>query len=577
MSTSAALYVFEGPDGVGKSELSRRFAQHLAASGLDCEHVAFPGREEGTLGKHIYELHHDPQRYGIQSMDPTSLQLLHIAAHIDVIEQRILPALQAGRIIVLDRFWWSTVVYGTVSGISRQKLHTMIKLELMAWENIQPTALFFIRRRQPLRSEPMDQWRRWCDSYERLTVEQAKTYPIHVINNEGTIEESMEVLGRALQSDSAGRRHNSDKGQLVLTFDHTKSPARAPYTFSALSPARPTVVFDTYWRFAAERQAIFFKRFALSPPPWTNDPILREHKFTNVYRASDRVSQFLIRHVIYTGDESCEEVFFRTILFKLFNKIETWQLLSAQLGSIRYDDYAFDRYDQVLTSAITSGQRIYSAAYIMPSGSKAFGTVRKHRAHLKLLERMMEDEVPYHIAETRTMFSAFKLLRSYPMIGDFLAYQYLIDLNYSTLTNFSEMAFVVPGPGARAGIHKCFESLGGLSESDIIKVVTDRQHAECERLSLQFQSLWGRPLQLIDCQNLFCEVDKYARLKHPEIVGVSGRTRIKQKFRPDLSPIDYWYPPKWGLNESIASSLSRDGQSESTEHALRQGASHGLS
>src|SRR5262245_29764070 len=97
MSTSTELYVFEGPDCVCKSELSRRFAQHLAGSGLDCEHLAFPGREEGTLGKHVYELHHDPKRYGIQSMDPTSMQLLHIAAHIDVIEHRILPALQAGR------------------------------------------------------------------------------------------------------------------------------------------------------------------------------------------------------------------------------------------------------------------------------------------------------------------------------------------------------------------------------------------------------------------------------------------------------------------------------------------------
>jgi hypothetical protein len=367
-----------------------------------------------------------------------------------------------GRTIVLDRFWWSTMVYGIVSGVSRQTLHSMIKLELMAWVNIRPTALFCIRRCQPLRPEPMEQWRRWCDIYEELAVDQAKTYPVHVIDNNGSVEEALEALTRAVKSNITSQQHSAKKdgGQLVLTFDH-EPPVRAPYTFSALSPARPTVVFDTYWRFAAERQAIFFKRFALSPPPWTDDPIFREHKFTNAYRASDRVSQFLIKHVLYEGDKSLEEVFFRTILFKLFNKIETWQLLTEKLGPLRYDDYSFDRYDQVLSSAITSGQRIYSAAYIMPSGSKAFGTVRKHRSHLKLLERMMEDEVSYQIAETKNMFAAFKLLRSYPMIGDFLAYQYIIDLNYSTLTNFSEMAFVVPGPGAHGGIHKCFESLGG--------------------------------------------------------------------------------------------------------------------
>jgi len=60
--------------------------------------------------------------------------------------------------------------------------------------------------------------------------------------------------------------------------------------------------------------------------------------------------------------------------------------------------------------------------------------------------------------------------------------------------------------------------------------------------------LRGRPLQLIDCQNLFCEVDKYARVAHPQITGRSGRTRIKQLFAPVVDPVPAWFPPKWGLN-----------------------------
>ena len=59
-------------------------------------------------------------------------------------------------------------------------------------------------------------------------------------------------------------------------------------------------VFDAYWKFAFERQNIFFKKAAGEQPPYTDDPILRTYKFCNVYRASDRVSQFLIRRVIYT-------------------------------------------------------------------------------------------------------------------------------------------------------------------------------------------------------------------------------------------------------------------------------------
>ena len=141
--------------------------------------------------------------------------------------------------------------------------------------------------------------------------------------------------------------------------------------------------------------------------------------------------------------------------------------------------------------------------------------------------------------------------RRYPTIGDFLAYQYVTDLNYSTLLNFSEMDFVVPGPGARDGLRKCFSDLGGLNEAEMIKAVAERQKSEFSRLGIEFYSLWGRPLQLVDCQSLFCEVDKYSRVKHPEFAGHTGRVRIKQKYRAMAMPISHWYPPKWGINDKI--------------------------
>jgi alpha-glutamyl/putrescinyl thymine pyrophosphorylase clade 1 len=321
--------------------------------------------------------------------------------------------------------------------------------------------------------------------------------------------------------------------------------------FAFLEPLKPTVVFETYWRFAAERQAIFFRRLAGRPAPWTDDPILQQHKFTNAYRASDRVSQYLIRHVIYEGDPEPEEVFFRTLLFKLFNRIETWNTLKETVGEIRYRTYAFSAYDSALSSAVESGERIYSPAYIMPSGGRIGQSQRKHQMHLKLLERMMANGLPRQIQRARSMEEVFGMLRAYPTIGDFLAYQYATDLNYSPLTNFDEMEFVVPGPGAKDGIRKCFSDLGGTSASDTIRAVTERQDKCFATLAINFTSLWGRPLQLIDCQNLFCEVGKYARVKHPEFVGITKRARVKQRFRPKPEIVCYWYPPKWNLNQLI--------------------------
>jgi hypothetical protein len=204
------------------------------------------------------------------------------------------------------------------------------------------------------------------------------------------------------------------------------------------------------------------------------------------------------------------------------------------------------------------GIAIYSAAYIMASGKSAFGHDSKHRNHLAMLQRMLEDRLPEKIAEAASLAVVYELLREYPSIGSFLAFQYAIDLNYSDLVNFSEMSFVVPGPGARDGIAKCFYDLGGLTETEIIKWTTERQAIEFERLSLAFRDLGGRPLQLIDVQNLFCEVDKYARVHHPEFVGRTGRHKIKQHFRARSEPLTFWFPPKCGINQHFERYSSRE-------------------
>ena len=164
----------------------------------------------------------------------------------------------------------------------------------------------------------------------------------------------------------------------------------------------------------------------------------------------------------------------------------------------------------------------------------------------------MHEELPARLASSTTMQQAFDVIRGYPSFGDFLAYQYVTDVNYTTVTDFTEMEFVVPGPGSIDGIRKCFVSIAGWNEAQVIRFMAERQEIEFARLGLDFKNLWGRRLQLIDCQNLFCEVSKYARVRHPDIGGVSGRTQIKQKFRPHPVSIDYWYPPKWGINEALA-------------------------
>lgn len=310
----------------------------------------------------------------------------------------------------------------------------------------------------------------------------------------------------------------------------------------------PTEVFDTYWKFAATRQKVYERRIAGLPGPWTDDSIISEHRFTNCFRASDRVSQFLINNVIYEGTQDPDEVVFRILLFKFFNKISTWELLQSELGALTRENFSIVEYDKVLSAAMSAGKKIYSAAYVVPPPK--MGEVRKHKNHLRLLERMLDESISDRLQDCAEMQDAFNVLRSYPAMGNFLAYQFLIDINYSEVLYFDEMDFVVPGPGARDGLRKCFGDRSRGIEAEIIRYMCDSQDEHFARLGLEFRGLQGaRPLQLVDCQNLFCEVDKYARVAHPEIEGYSGRSRIKQKFVAARAPLNPVFPRKWLLDE----------------------------
>jgi hypothetical protein len=315
-----------------------------------------------------------------------------------------------------------------------------------------------------------------------------------------------------------------------------------------------TPVFSAYWRFAAERQEIFFRRLrGNGSAGLTDDPILARYKFTNAYRASDRVSQYLIRHVIYRDDlpNDAKNLFYRILLFKLFNKIETWEILESELGPLTWESYNFSQIDRVLSKNMKECKRIYSAAYIMPSAGGAYGYPEKHRNHLRLIEHMMAEDFPARLTEAKSMKDAFGILRNAHSIGPFLAYQFVTDLNYSPLTLFNEDEFVVAGPGALDGIQKCFVNADEFEPSDIIKYMYDSQLDNFEENQLTFSDLWGRPLQLIDCQNIFCEISKYSRVAFPEYAGSTGRTRIKQLFSPKGAIPTPWYPPRWQINAKI--------------------------
>lgn len=309
-------------------------------------------------------------------------------------------------------------------------------------------------------------------------------------------------------------------------------------------------VYDAYWRFAAERNAIFMKRVRGEQPPWTADRILERFKFCNTFRAADRVSQYLIRDVIHGsyGDLPAEDVFLRTVLFRLFSKESTWAELERLTGGVCRQSLNVDVLGDALED-LRAKQSIYTAAFIL-ADIPGYSRGAKHRNHLALVDEMFRPNgLGAAIARASSLKGIFGALIDYPGIGPFLAYQIAIDLNYSDHLDFDENEFTAAGPGAVRGIEKVYSDTGGQSPQGLILRMVERQEEEFDRLGLAFEGLFGRPLKAIDCQGLFCETDKYSREAFPELK--SNRTQIKQEFKPTPEPLPLFFPPKWGINDRL--------------------------
>jgi dTMP kinase len=195
MDTIGRLIVFEGPDGVGKSSLSIALRNYFVSKAVPCELLSFPGREDGTLGNLVYQVHHHKERFGIKSIDATSLQLLHIAAHIDCIEKQIMPALGMGKQVILDRYWWSTLVYGKFSNANQKSIEGMVEVEKGHWRDIVPYIVFLIRRIPPDgvggNKPPL------ISGYEEIAAVEKNRYAVATLDNNAGIEEcSAKIVAR---------------------------------------------------------------------------------------------------------------------------------------------------------------------------------------------------------------------------------------------------------------------------------------------------------------------------------------------------------------------------------------------
>lgn len=108
------------------------------------------------------------------------------------------------------------------------------------------------------------------------------------------------------------------------------------------------------------------------------------------------------------------------MIFRSFNKMETWELLTAHFGEITWRDFDLNAYEEVL---LTEQQEnaLYGHAYIIPSPK--FGGRANASNHLRLVQLMMEEDLPGQLKRLHHLKDAHGRISLFPGMGDFMALQ----------------------------------------------------------------------------------------------------------------------------------------------------------
>ncbi|NTE68085.1 hypothetical protein G6M85_20990 [Agrobacterium tumefaciens] len=193
------LIFIEGPDGVGKTTTIENLKAKLEHRPEPYEFLSFPGKAEGTLGNLVYQIHHDPVKFGVEEMSGLSKQALHIAAHLDAIERIIGPKLDAGTNIILDRFWWSTVVYGSASEANPDALLGLVEAEKSLWGTSKPALAILLDRDAPIeRDDKLSDWLKLRAAYRELAEKEDAFYPVRIIENATSHEDAVSQILNAI-------------------------------------------------------------------------------------------------------------------------------------------------------------------------------------------------------------------------------------------------------------------------------------------------------------------------------------------------------------------------------------------
>lgn len=277
------------------------------------------------------------------------------------------------------------------------------------------------------------------------------------------------------------------------------------------------LAYSQFWYWIRERHRIYIRRFKEKRPwPWTNDPILQEYKFTNVFRRYDRVTEEMMKRMREAQNEGWRDgdLLFAMFLFRMFNWPPTYDLL-ARAGL--HGEWSEKKAIRILGDARERGEQLYTGAYIITSCGKP---IAKHVAMAQAITQLWKHrEAIYTLADSsQSLEETWNALLPYPMIGKFIAYELVTDMTYlPVLRDAHDIdSWSNAGPGAMRGLNRIFR--GGKSNRperraqylDEMRRLLDKSRSKALR------GEHVPEMVLRDIEHCLCEYDKYSRVKNGE-------------------------------------------------------------
>lgn len=276
-------------------------------------------------------------------------------------------------------------------------------------------------------------------------------------------------------------------------------------------------MLKVYLDFVEERHRVWERRQAGQSGPWTTDPVLANHKFTNVFRVLDYGSQFLLGELLMgedRGDITYGDALARAFLYRYTNRPEPWELFSLMYG--RYPLQLDLDSGLVLDTWRTyreAGGPMFGNAYKMFSGLENKGTDRLtwavDTARLYTGKESELSVVPL-FARATSMDQRLTILQTIPRCAGFMSMQIVTDMGYTAFFRGNEDEAIVAGPGALVGLSAIgFDLLYSPEEGIAEAQCLIHSRPGCPRLPLHGKKV--RLPSLMDVQNTLCEFGKYTR------------------------------------------------------------------